>query len=858
DQFSDWVYNEEEVLEYRRPRTGKIFKGIIGVETKLGGGKGAVSDYAGIAVEKGLDFIVFVDDIVKLTSEKFGTLKAECAKHSATNLQLFAGYKMAANTGNRLFVFGLNPPWPSEVLLIGPNKIFNLQYQDETGKFDPDKNPALNWCNMATHYSQKSTLGYYDFSHSTTELGQGLAMHDLRVYSVAALRTYEKGKLIDDALDDYLTTVQSTAVPTPVTMIIVRSPDELISALDAKLPLTYAQARSLPLVFKDALRWNCSYEGLNVFPSDGPIIHAWPKCMRTMTFGAEPFVTGRSLNIAPLHVTAEAGLKEIKIYDGRDLFRRFLFKGEKEFNTNLLLSGVVQRGLVLIAEDMNGGQAVSFAQRSYKEGAMCPIFCADHCNDCAWMLLAHGPFKHKLFRVPGVPDAGSTWDGGPGASKSILSGEFTRPTIWSDQGIQNGARDNQTPYLEFSDEGAVRCRSVYTETFPKNIRGNPWHAFGPLIPTTLFDSWAAYVEYDQYLIGVEPNAYGAPGVFEGPVASLFTEEIKYKKDMILQSMRLFNGGWRVKTLPYSVSLVFGKGSQIEDVLDASNLPDKPRLKELPMGSWFGLFSSCSANSQLFINRGSPLTVELNPVGRFGWLTLLANLKDQPVKAGETWHFEIFSISWPLNLKPESGQELVQVINYLDQPSGLKLIRGKRVQGSGGLFELMPDNHAIELEVPKPASQLNSVLPLRISPLNKRWTVGLYQIEGYRTHYYSKSDSGWRELGLDFEGRAYVPLYPAKSNNTRVMIGHPVVADDAGKDFFIQVTKVSDGDEKVAPMWHVSVNNPGDQPVKCTLRRAMDLPGLDFNEQQITLQPGEYKVLVESKPPVKEVLQSQAK
>jgi hypothetical protein len=182
--------------------------------------------------------------------------------------------------------------------------------------------------------------------------------------------------------------------------------------------------------------------------------------------------------------------------------------------------------------------------------------------------------------------------------------------------------------------------------------------------------------------------------------------------------------------------------------------------------------------------------------------------------------------------------------YLSNPTGMQLVRGKQSANDGGLLELLPDNHAVELTIPKPEG-VQITVPVRISGFNKRWTVGNYQVEGYRTHYYSKGNSGWTELGLDFEGRAYVPMFVSQAPKTHMKIGHPIVADEAGKDIFIQVTRLNNGqaEKDGAPAWHVSVNNPTDAVVTTTLKRTMDLPGLDFEEQKVTVKPGEYKVLL---------------
>jgi len=98
-----------------------------------------------------------------------------------------------------MFIFGKNPVWPENRMLTGKDKkILNLQYQDEKGKW-AEGNPVLDWCIDLAQPKYESTVGYYNF----TGAGHGLRMFDLRVYSMAAIRTYEKGKLVEDMTDDY-------------------------------------------------------------------------------------------------------------------------------------------------------------------------------------------------------------------------------------------------------------------------------------------------------------------------------------------------------------------------------------------------------------------------------------------------------------------------------------------------------------------------------------------------------------------------------------------------------------------------------------------------------------------------------
>ncbi len=838
DQFHEWHYKDLEM--HRPPPVNKLFRGLFGAQTALSGGQGTVAEYAQAAAEAGLDYVVILEDFAQMTPAKLDQLKAAAQTSSTPTLRILPGYRMKSNIGNDLFIFGLNPLWPDASALSGAHhELLNLQYQDETGKWQLGT-AALSWIlKLGLESGEKNSIGYYNFTRSGASAMQ---MYDLRLYSHAAVRTYAAGQLVEDMTDDYVKTCQSTAVPTPVSLNLVRSPQELKDAVAKNQSFTYAQARSLDLLWDDALRWNCSYDGMNVFASDGPLIYAWPKCLRVMTFGAEMFVTGRSLQIAPIHVTSDVGLKEIRIYDGAQLFRRFDCAGAKEFQQQLLFPGVIYRNLVLVAEDVAGGRAVSFALRQYKEGAKVPVFCADHVNDCGGMLLAHGPHWAGFFWTPLVPDAGGTWDGGPVAVKTFLSPEFAWPVLETEPREWTGSRPYQLPLLEFADEGAERCRMVCDrKLIPEieNLGVNSWTGLGPLEPTKLADAWSSHTIFDQYTTGVDPQAYGAPGIKEGPIPSLFTQRITFKREAVATRFLLYHSGWRPPHLPVSVQFAAGRGGQIFENLDLSAAPETLRTCRIATGDWFVFYSGLPSNTELFINRGAPVVLHFPPTGEY-WVKMYADFENQAVKPGDTYDTEFFAISWPMNQRFTSARDIATAVTYLATPTGLQLLRGARGDTTGGLLELTASDSAVELAIPKSPLPIN--VPLRVSGFNKRWSVGLYQLDGHRTHYYSKANSGYRALGLDFDGRAYVPLYVSLAANTHVRLGHPIVADKAGQELFIQVTRINDGDDKTPPTWHVSVNNPGDKRVRTKLRQVMELPGLNFKTKTLTLAPGEYRVL----------------
>ena len=105
----------------------------------------------------------------------------------------------------------------------------------------------------------------------------------MRAYSVAAVRTYENGRRVEDATDDFLTTVAATISPLPVTVNILHAPEELADQAGKRITHTYCLAAGADTVFEDGLQYAHQYSGSPVFSSDGPIVRSWMNCMRTCT-----------------------------------------------------------------------------------------------------------------------------------------------------------------------------------------------------------------------------------------------------------------------------------------------------------------------------------------------------------------------------------------------------------------------------------------------------------------------------------------------------------------------------------------------------------------------------------------------
>jgi hypothetical protein len=834
-EYTFWYWEDEVMQWHRPPKFAPVFRGLIGAKTSYSSGKGTVKEYADAARKAGLRFVVFLDDFDKLTPEEFATLKADCKKYSDEDLLLLGGFTMDANTGDHMFFYGPDGKWPPEEVRTGPNKtLYDLQPQDKDGKFTGYNGKSFDW--LFEYHDQHGNIGYYNFNAAP----KGQRISDLRCYGAAAIRYYKDGKLVEDMTDDYLLTAQGTIPPAPLSFNEVRSPDELVREVNSGNALTHVQARSVRNIFADGLWWPNQYQSYNTFPSDGPILHEWPHTVRIMTLGSEEFVTLPNAMASRIEVSAERGLKEISIYNGRELFRRFLLNGEKKFSETLLLNATLHKNLVLIATDTQGGKAVSFARRCWKEGGRVVVFCSDHVNDCksGGMLLGHGPNIMLAHWVEPLPQdvAGATWDGGPPASLPLVGWQETRPVIETDKGREEGSRFNQKPLLDFCDEGAVGATSWQYQVFDESVLRvvNPWHTFAPIAgPSRLMEFRLRYREYHTPTIGVPESGWAGPGVRAGINACLFRGEVQFKEDATIQKLTLLHNNHAPKVAP--VFLLIGRApGTVEKVIPYSE-PGKAEVVKLAPGDWFALYSEKIASSHLFVVREQP--VQLN-VWTPSVLTITSDLAGKQVKKGETFHFELFSIGIPIHVEVKDQAGITKRLAYLNEPTGMKIIRGKRV-ASPGFVECAPDNHAVEVIVPKPAEKTSLTLPLRVNSLNRRWTAGLFQKQGYVKGDYGKGHNRYRPLAVDDAGFAYVPMYVDLADTTHMLAGHPVVADEQGKELFIQVTRLYENPDQ----WHVSINNPTTGQIRTRLTQRMALPGLNFPTTTVTLKAGEYRVLV---------------
>ena len=156
--------------------------------------------------------------------------------------------------GSRMMVLGDDASLPPPVLITDDGRRFRYQVADPndpknmTGLMVPE---AMSWLLVGT--TADRTIGYFWLGPSAPKTA--LRMYDLRTYSMAATKYYGRdGKLVEDLVDDFRLTAESTIVPTPVCVSEVGSPAALSAAVKANQALTFVRASSVSTVFKEGLR----------------------------------------------------------------------------------------------------------------------------------------------------------------------------------------------------------------------------------------------------------------------------------------------------------------------------------------------------------------------------------------------------------------------------------------------------------------------------------------------------------------------------------------------------------------------------------------------------------------------------
>ncbi|HEY3418253.1 MAG TPA: hypothetical protein VGM23_15355, partial [Armatimonadota bacterium] len=326
-----------------------LFRGIIGVSTALSDGTGSVDDYAKVAREMGANYVVFTEDLQKISEEGFKTLVAQCKAATTPDFAAIPGLKYKEANDNCKMIFGPDC-WPRKSKLHLPDKTI----------YDP----VFLWfeSGVPLHLYYNINKNHYP-------------AYAYRGYNALAILTFDEGKQIDEALSAYLDNNHHGDLLTPLVVNLTHSPE----ALRQVKFWYYAPANKLADWVKDATREYPRYGGWGQgFISSGPRILQW-EAVNSHRFSAGRFyVPGTERWRLALKAQSDVPLKTVEILENQQVIRTYRPQG----NTfTLSLDEVHDRQKVLVARvtDAQGHWALT-GGITIEDGLYRQFLCSDRQN----------------------------------------------------------------------------------------------------------------------------------------------------------------------------------------------------------------------------------------------------------------------------------------------------------------------------------------------------------------------------------------------------------------------------------------------------------------------------------------------
>lgn len=336
-------------LKPEKPDPYGYIKGAFGCIPAGAGGNGTVAEYVKAGQAEGLGFVVIAGDYAKMDPAAWDRLVADCRAASSFDCAAIPGLLTEDDQNNRFLQIGPKVwPRPDRLSKKDPKRV-----QDHLGYW-------MNDCNFPFRTPYWFSKGQYP-----TWLHSG--------YDTFAIRTYENGKLVDDQLMGYLLNEEQGDRCRLVVMNLTTSPAELAKNKD----FTFIRAPSRKEVENTFLH-NQFSGGAMSYVSSGPRVDYWFLENGWRDTAGLLYVPGTERWRALLKVTADAGLKQVTIYDHQRVFRRFALSGKE---AEIQVDGLHDNRHVLVAvvEDVAGGRAVTGGLET-SDRLMAQYFCSDRCN----------------------------------------------------------------------------------------------------------------------------------------------------------------------------------------------------------------------------------------------------------------------------------------------------------------------------------------------------------------------------------------------------------------------------------------------------------------------------------------------
>lgn len=830
------VWKDHPKIEWKRVPYGNFppmsdqpqLVGVVGARSSLSSGKGTVEEFAKYAKEAGLDFIVFLEDALKMDEGKFGKLVAECQAVSDDSFAAIPGLLLEDAQGNHLYTFGDNTLFPKSEMLLPDGRLDTTNVSRMKVLFDY----------IIQYLRYRNVFGFYRHKENF------LPVADYKLYNSFPIYSFLDGKQIDDAFEEYLYLmgwsgcqgVLALELITDPRLVPVRAKEgwRVVATVGNQIsdgtykPISSIKGvRGLREKWAGSLGWWPPYQ----YITNGPRILSWTVQNNCVIPSGEWWRPDLWEYRARLHASSDVGLKSVTIYEGdRGIYRRWLLNGEKEFEHTFVLSNSQQIDLVPVVEDIKGRKAIGM--EVWNRNTMLNQFiCGDRCNflgDCrlrrkdgsaVWLPvgfagnLGISPSKGELWWGMAVQPAISLTPGAPtlpidgrpiGFQSAKLRiaygfpGEYPRifsyPTqylISPEIGVGQG---NFKLAYDPAERGARRTPLGHPYKDPEKQGGfapNSWTSWYRLIPTKVLSGWSR-----NYAC----NALEYMRLGWHSAHLILKQDIRLGKDVSIMSAtgrkwELYRGRELLadSTTGQTAGL-FTRGTYAIDMNPGGSTVVIGMGGRVSFRHSSGSFSLAYSPPYRTLKKGS--VIEFS----FAWLGVSGTIP----KGVIFQTLEILGVTNPgyVGYDPELNKGET-IDNYLIW----------RVDGGG---------EGISAHLPK--VNLECFLCLSVENLNDNWSV--YLVDGGR------KGPNFRALPVR-DGRSYAQL-DLTEHPLDIFVGHPITADNSEVKILVSWMEPR--------KWFVEVHNPTDSALDVALRSVKDWKIFKF-KKEIKLPPGSSKVWI---------------
>ena len=381
---------------------GPWLYGLLGAHTALSTGKGTVAEWAAAAQAAGLSYIVFLEDMRKMSEEKWAQLKAECKAASTDSFRCYPGmeFLMKINAGgavvatDRGFVIDgrMTMPWLLARHLTPGNDV-DVNDDDMKATWELD---------FGTH----NTAGYMALAQNN------IPFWDYKNYGLLSVLAQGGGQKIDDAIPQYLESAAANVNVMPMAISLeydtanlkgIRTDGRPLLVVNGAPDPRYPQMGSgLKLVDlhvgSKGEQWNAGialYRGwYGPTVTEGPAVslrfragYTWkrveyPRYWIERYASVEHqdwFMPSYYRQPVRLDVTSEAPLAEVVVYDGTQVYLRFDAHGVKTFSAEFTVPHDQNRHLVAYVKDAQGRRALTPELWTEQQQNLYN-YCGDRCN----------------------------------------------------------------------------------------------------------------------------------------------------------------------------------------------------------------------------------------------------------------------------------------------------------------------------------------------------------------------------------------------------------------------------------------------------------------------------------------------